>query len=76
MRNLTLSVDETVLLEARKIALERDTSVNRLIREFLEDLVRQDGRRKAALSRLSATMNEGLYTVGKLDWSREDLHER
>lgn len=76
MRNLTLSVDEAILLEARKIALERNTSVNRLIRDFLADLVRQDGRRKAALSRLSASMHEGLYTVGKRDWSREDLHER
>ncbi|MBW2264218.1 MAG: CopG family transcriptional regulator [Deltaproteobacteria bacterium] len=76
MRNLTLSVDEAVLLEARKIALDRNTSVNRLIREYLADLVRQDGRRRAALSRLSASMRDGLYTVGKVDWSREDLHER
>ena len=76
MRNLTLSVDEVILLEARKIALERNTSVNRLIREYLADLVRQEGRRKAALSRLSAAMKDGLYTVGKVEWSREDLHER
>jgi hypothetical protein len=64
------------LLEARKIALERHTSVNRLIRDFLADLVRQDGRRKAALARLSAAMSDGLYTVGEVDWTREDLHER
>ncbi len=76
MRNLTLSVDEAVLLEARKIALERNTSVNRLIRVFLADLVRQEGRRKAALGRLSAAMQDGLYTVGKVEWSREQLHER
>ena len=76
MRNLTLSVDETVLLEARKIALERDTSVNALVRDFLVDLVRQDGRRKAALARLTEAMSDGLYTVGEVDSTREDLHER
>ena len=36
MKNVTLSIDDKVLDRARKLAAERGTSVNRMIREFLE----------------------------------------
>ena len=35
MKNATLSVDEGVLAVVRRYAAERDSSVNRLVREFL-----------------------------------------
>lgn len=76
MRNLTLAVEEEVLLEARKLALERNTTVNQLVREFLARLVEEHGRRTAALSRLRGHMQDGLFDVGEIDWRREDLHER
>src|SRR5947209_2506708 len=40
--NLTLSLDDKVVKEARKIAIERDTTLTALIRDFLEELVSQD----------------------------------
>ena len=36
MTNLTLSVDETLLRKARILALARGTSVNAMVREFIE----------------------------------------
>lgn len=36
--NLTLSVDERVLERAREVAREQGTSVNALIRQYLENL--------------------------------------
>ena len=42
--NLTLTLDQELLLEARKLALERGTSVNQLVRSYLASLVAEEGR--------------------------------
>jgi hypothetical protein len=75
-QNLTLVVEEDLLLAARKIALDQRTSVNQLVREFLEGLVEETGRRRMARARLKAAFDKGLVTVGDRNWSREDLYER
>lgn len=76
LRNLTLAVDEDVLREARKLALDRSTTVNQLVRDHLTRLVQEEGLRAAALVRLRARMDRGILVVGPRTWSREDLHER
>ena len=76
MQNLTLAVEPDVLLAARKLALERGTTVNKLVREFLGELVRKDSKRAAALARIKRRMKKGLYEVGEIDWKREDIYER
>ncbi len=76
MKNLTLAVEEDVLLEARKLALERKTTVNQLVRDYLAQLVEEQGRRKASLARLRQHMHAGLFEVGVIGWRREDLHDR
>ena len=78
--NLTLSVDEKLLKEARKAALEMDTSVNALVREYLEDLVRR--RRQGEdrfLEEWRRLMDEHPVELGRRGvqtWSRDELHER
>ena len=76
MQNLTLAVEPDVLLAARKLALERGTTVNKLVREYLADLVQKDSKRAAALARIRKRMKDGLYEVGEIDWKREDIYER
>ena len=76
MQNLTLAVEPDVLLAARKLALERNTTVNRLVRDYLAELVQKDSKRAAALARIRQRMKDGLYEVGKIDWKREDIYER
>ena len=44
MKNLTLRIEEGLLNKARQVASEQSTSVNALVREFLNDLVRQKSR--------------------------------
>ena len=53
--NLTLVVPDEILKEARILALRQDTSVNQLVRTYLEGVVAQGGRRPAALERLEST---------------------
>lgn len=75
-QNLTLVVDEDLLLAARKVALDQGTSVNQLVREYLERLVDEPSRRRLARARLKEMFETGLIETGGRTWSRDDLYER
>jgi hypothetical protein len=75
-QNLTLAVEEDLLLAARKIALDQRTSVNQLVREFLTALVEEPSRRRLARAHLKQAFETGLVEVGEPTWSRDDLYER
>jgi len=72
--NLTLAVDEDVVERARKVAEAQGTSLNALIRRYLEDLAGlQHGAAVAAeFRRLWA---EGRGNSGGWKWNREELYE-
>jgi hypothetical protein len=74
--NVTLVVEEDLLREARAVAARRRTSVNELVREFLENVVSRDSRRLAALERIQALMDRPAVHIGEPRPSRDELHER
>ena len=76
MKNVTLAVDEVVLREARRIAAERSTSLNAMIRRFLEELTERESRVVQARQRILDLCSESTAEVGSAVWSRDDLHER
>jgi hypothetical protein len=76
MKNITLSVEEEVLQEARKIAAERNTTVNAMVRAHLAELVGQKRRTRDALKRMRELAEQGGMEVGTKTWTRDDLHER
>ena len=76
MKNITLSIEDDVLREARKIAAERGTTVNAMVRASLAELVRQKKRTRSALARMRELAEEGGMEVGDRTWSRDDLYER
>jgi len=75
-QNVTLVVEEELLLAARKIALDRKTSVNQLVREFLTSLVEEDTRKSLARARLKRALETGLVEIGDKNWTRDDLYVR
>ena len=75
-QNLTLVVEEDLLLAARRIALDQRTSVNQLVREFLASLVEEPGRKRLARARLKVAFERGVVEVGNKDWSRDELYDR
>ena len=75
-KNLTLTVDEELLRAARKVALDRNTSVNSLVRDFLASLVQEADQRQAALARLDEIFRTTRVEIGRRTWKRQDLHER
>ena len=76
MKNVTLAVDEKTLREARRIAAERSTSLNAMIREFLQELTERESRADEARRRISELCSESTAEVGPKDWSRDELHDR
>ena len=73
--NITLSVDDEIILQARRRAESLGTSVNQLVRDYLEQLAGKsdpkiDAREFVRLSRLSKGNAKGW----KFD--RAEAHER
>ncbi|MBR1608187.1 MAG: hypothetical protein IJ678_01055 [Kiritimatiellae bacterium] len=75
--NLTLAVDGDILREARKIAIDEDTSVSALVRDFLADLVEaRRARRRRPLEEMFRAFDEHPVEIGPVTWTRDELHER
>jgi hypothetical protein len=75
-QNVTLVVEEELLLAARKVALDQRTSVNQLVREYLARLVEEPSRRRLARARLRKAFDTGLVRAGNRKWSRDELYDR
>jgi hypothetical protein len=74
MKNVTLSVDDHVLDRARKLATERGTSVNQMIRDFLAretgSETEEQHRSRMRLVELARRSHHGMTGP----WSREEIY--
>jgi hypothetical protein len=77
MANLTLTIDGQLLKRARMRALERDTSVNALVRSYLEELAGHAKTQDAigALLEIAEHSDSGSGPGGRA-WKRDELYER
>ncbi len=77
MSNITISLDDTLLKKAKKIAIDKETSFNGLVREYINDLVeREERNRLLMIEELDSLFAGSSAVVGKKTWTRNDLHER
>ena len=76
MKNVTIALDEATVREARRIAAERSTSLNALIREFLERLTMRESHARRARRRIAELCRASKAEVGAATWTRDELHER
>jgi plasmid stability protein len=76
MSNLTITVDEETLKKARIRAVTEGTSVNEVLRNFLESYAGVDAEQTAAIDDLLKLSRQAKSRhVGKR-WSRDELYER
>lgn len=75
-KNITLAIDEAVLDRVRIIAAERKTTVNGLVRNYLENLSGADDKRARLAKRIDELRAKSTLEVGPVTWSRGDLYER
>jgi hypothetical protein len=77
--NITLSLPEELVKRVRKIAVDRDTTLTGLVREYLSQVASQEaavGRKRREREALERSFEEFQFRVGKKAWKREDLYER
>jgi plasmid stability protein len=75
MANLTITIDDEILHRARVRATEQNTSVNSILRDYLEAFAAAGttwNQATDAILRLSAQAQSGR---GDRRWTRDELHE-
>ncbi|NMC12392.1 MAG: CopG family transcriptional regulator [Chloroflexi bacterium] len=77
-QNVTLALSKKVLRKAKILAIKKNTSLSGLLTQTLEELVSREENYKRAKQRSFEMLNHGFNfgTKGKINWKREDLHER
>jgi hypothetical protein len=77
--NITLSVEDDLVRTVRRIAVERDTTLSAMVREYLQAVVSEDsahGRKRRERTALERSFEAFRIRIGRRDWRREDLYER
>jgi hypothetical protein len=77
-QNVTLSIPKAVLHKAKRLALERGTSLSGLLTQAIQELVEAEDEYEAARARHLWLLSDppDLGTNGRATWKRDDLHER
>ena len=77
-QNITLSLPKGLLRKAKTLAVMKDRSLSDLLRETLEEKVKEETGYQRAKDRQLKLMRKGfdLGTKGALPVTREELHDR
>ena len=76
MPNITLSVDEGIIKKVRKIAIEKNTTLTAMVRDYLEQVaMRDEPEKQQTLAALRQSFDRLSRDMGKRSWRREDLYD-
>ena len=78
LRNVTLSLPEETLREARHAAVDKGVSLSKYVDTILREHLQRSDRYEEAKARQLAMMKKG-FDLGLHDhipWTRDELHER
>jgi plasmid stability protein len=76
MANLTNTVEDEILRRARVRAIEQDTSVNALLRDYLEAFAAAEAAWDQATDAILLLSSRAASGRGDRQWTRDELHER
>ena len=77
-QNVTISIPKTSLKQAKILAAQSDKSLSQLVRELLEEKVREAEDYNKARNRQLRLLEKGLDlgTGGRVETGRDELHAR
>lgn len=77
-QNVTISLPERLIREAKHLAVDRGVSLSKFVATLVEERVDAVKRYQQARERQRRLLEHGLPlgTRGRIDWRREDVHER
>ena len=74
---ITVNIDEDIVKKVRKIAIDKDTTLTAMVRDYLTAIARSDAAaRKADADKLMETFEKVSREMGPRSWTREDLYDR
>jgi hypothetical protein len=77
MSNITLSVKDEIIKKVRKIAIDKNTTLTAMVRDFLTSMATRDDQEKnAAIKKLQESFKTISRDMSQRKWTREALHER
>lgn len=73
--NITLSIDETIVKKVRKIAIDRDTTLNAMVRDYLISVAESDAAvRREQADGLMASTERLARDMGPRGRTRDDVY--
>ena len=76
MGNITLSLDDNTVKRVRRIALERDTTLTAMVRDYLERVASSDqAHREQQAKDIRESFAKYSKPLGGKDWKRDELYE-
>jgi len=76
MSNITLSVDDGIIKKVRKIAIEKNTTLTAMVRDYLKQVAtRDEAEKQQTLAALRQSFTRLSRDMGKRSWRREDLYD-
>jgi hypothetical protein len=77
MSNITLSIDDEIIKKVRKIAIDKNTTLTAMVRDYLTSVANRDAQEKnQAIMKLRHSFKTMSRDMGQRKWNREILHER
>ncbi|MDA0747296.1 MAG: DUF6364 family protein [bacterium] len=77
MPNITLSVDEDIIKKVRKIAVDKNTTLTAMVREYLQSVAERDAvERMAGIEKLQQSFQTLSREMGGRTWTRDALYDR
>jgi len=75
-QNITLSLDKDLIKKGRIIASKKESSLNRLLSDFLKQIIEEEDLYEQCKRKALNTLDKGYHLGGKITYTREQLHER
>ena len=77
MSNITIAIEDDILVKVRKLAIEQHTTLTAMVREILHQFAsREDLRCEEIIMQLRDSFETSNAYIGAKTWQREDLHAR
>ncbi len=75
-QNITISLDKDIISAGKQLAAKQGTSLNRMLREELERLIRNARQYDVSKHKAITAMKEGFHSGMNRYSARDTLHER
>ena len=73
--NITLSIDEEIMKKVRKIAIDKNTTLTAMVRDYLTAVANSDvGLKQQRVAELKDSIQRHARDLGSRTWTRDDLY--